>query len=168
MSSTAKQLSASTIERWVKYVEFVTTANLDDLGDQSSSLKAYTFDELSEAADRTKLAKRSRPSYQWKADQHDRWIRIWFQESSLTIQIDLHYADGALQMNLYEVDLERCETATAFLGWLYESLLHKQWACPEMLWAVMEVSEEASQKYFGQTIASAYEKRKVLNWRKPK
>jgi len=53
------------------------------LDDQSSSLKAYTFDELSEAADRTQLAKRSRPSYQRKADQHDLWVRIWFQESSI-------------------------------------------------------------------------------------
>ena len=90
MSSTVDSLANSIIERWVKKVEFSTTADLSDLGDSTHGLTAYNLEELGEVADRTQLAKRSKPSYQWQSDEYDRWWRIWFQESNLTIQLDLH------------------------------------------------------------------------------
>jgi hypothetical protein len=164
MSSTADNLVTSTIERWVRKVEFLTTANLSDLGDKSHGLTMYNLDELDEAADRTLLAKRSKPSYQWESDEHDRWWHVWFQESNLTIQLDLHLPNGEHQMNMYEIDLEQCQTATDFIDWLYHSLIHKQWACPELLWAAMEVAEEASQKRFGESLSSAYKTKERLNW----
>ena len=164
MNSAADSLAASIIERWVKKVEFSTTADLSDLGDRRHGLTAYNLGELGEVADRTQLAKRSRPSYQWKPDEHDRWWRIWFQESNLTIQFDLHFPDGRHQMNMYEIDLERCQTATDFVDWLYHSLLHKQWACPELLWAVMELAEEVSKKYFGESLSRVYKTKGSLDW----
>ena len=107
MSSTADSLSASTIERWVRKVEFSTTADLSDLGDKEHGLIVYGIGELIEAADRTQLAKRSKPSYQWDTDEQDRWWRVWFRESNLTIQLDLHFSDGKLQLNHYALKVHR-------------------------------------------------------------
>lgn len=167
MSSTADSLATSVIERWIRKVEFSTTADLEDLGDRKHGLTVYGIGELSEAADRTQLAKRSKPSYRWEPDEHDRWWRVWFQESNLTIQLDLHFSDGKHQMNMYEIDLEQCQTAANFVDWLYHSLLHKQWACPELLWAVMEVAEEISKKRFGESLSRAYKTKDVLDWQQP-
>ncbi|KAM3109131.1 hypothetical protein [Phormidesmis sp. 146-33] len=168
MSSTTEKLAETPIERWVKKVEFLSSASLEDLGDHSLSLTTYTTEEMSEMEDRKLLAKRSKPSYQWQIDEHDKWWRVWFQESNLTIQIDLHFSDGEHQMNMYEIDLEQCQTSTSFLDWLYRSTLNKQWSCPEMLWALMEVADEASEKQFGKSLTEAYSKYKTLDWAKPK
>lgn len=154
----------SPIERWVKKVEFVHSANLEDLGDSSSGLKIYTLREMFEVADRVELVKRSQPSYQWQHDEQGKWWRVWFQESNLTIQIDLHFFDGNYQMNMYEIDLEQCTTAVSFVKWLDHATLHKQWACPEMLWAIMEVAEEASKKRFGKDLSDAFSAKGKLNW----
>lgn len=167
MSSTADSLATSVIERWVRKVEFSTTANLSDLGGRTHGLTMYDVEELGEVADRTQLAKRSKPSYEWGSDEHDRWWCVWFQEANLTIQLDLHFSDGKYQMNMYEIDLEQCQTATDFVEWLYHSMLHKQWACPELLWAVMEVADEVSEKRFGEPLSSAYRNKGSLNWQKP-
>jgi hypothetical protein len=167
MSSLSNQLTNSPIERWVKKVEFVSSANLEDLGDSSSGLTAYNLQEMLEVVDRIQLAKRSKPSYQWQPDEQGKWWRIWFQESNLTIQIDLHFSDSKYQMNMYEIDLEQCSSATSFVEWVYHAILHKQWACPEMLWAVMEVAEEASKKRFGKTLSDAYSAKIELNWANP-
>ena len=70
-------------------------------------------------------------------------------------------------MNLYEIDLEQCQTAADFVGWIYHALLHKQWACPELLWAVMEVAEEVSKKLFKKPLADAYRKSGTLVWASP-
>lgn len=70
-------------------------------------------------------------------------------------------------MNKYEIDLEQCSNATSFVEWLYHATLHKQWACPEMLWAVMEVAEEASKKRLGKTLSEAYSANIELNWANP-
>jgi len=164
MSSTADSLATSIIERWVRKVEFSTTADLSELGDREHGLIAYGIEELIEAANRTQLAKRTKPSYQWESDEHSRWWRVWFQESNLTIQFDLHFPDGRHQMNMYEIDLEQCPTAADFVGWLYHSTLHKQWACPDLLWAVMEVAEEVSKTLFNKPLADAYKKSGTLKW----
>jgi len=164
MSSTVDSLANSIIERWVKKVEFSTTADLSDLGDSTHGLTAYNLEELGEVADRTQLAKRSKPSYQWQSDEYDRWWRIWFQESNLTIQLDLHLPDDTHPMNMYEIDLEQCQTAADFIDWLYHSTLHKQWACPDLLWAVMEVAEEVSKTLFNKPLADAYKKSGTLKW----
>ncbi|MEQ8996130.1 MAG: hypothetical protein RID53_06445 [Coleofasciculus sp. B1-GNL1-01] len=165
MSSVADKLANSPIERWVKKVEFVSSANLEDI--EGSASGVYTFNELVEVTDREQLAKRSKPSYYWQPDAHERWWRIWFKESNLTITIDLHSSGGKYQTNMYEIDLERCSSATSFVEWIYAATLHKQWACPEMLWAVMEVADEISYKRFGESISDAYLAKGELNWAKP-
>ncbi len=167
MSSVTSQLASTPVERWVRKVEFVSLANLEDLGKSIGSSDLYNLNELHELVDRTELAKRSKPSYQWQTDEQGRWWRVWFQESNLTIQIDLHLSDGRYQMNMYEIDLEQCNSATKFVEYLYEATLHKQWACPEMLWAIMEVTEEASKKRFGKEIRYAYSMQETLNWAEP-
>ena len=159
MSSFTEQLEKTPIERWVKTVNFV-----DKVGTTGGS---YTLDEMYEMVDNIQLAKRSKPSYQWEIDAQNKWWRIWFQESNLTIQIDLYFSNGEYQMNMHEIDLEECKTSTDFLALLYGSTLHKQWSCPEMLWAIMEVAEEVSEKKFGKSISSAYLTQKNLNWAEP-
>lgn len=97
MSSVSNQLTHSPIERWVKKVEFVSSADLEDLGDSSSGLTSYNWHEMVEVVDRIQLAKRSKPSYQWEPDEQGKWWRIWFQESNLTIQFDLHFSDVSIR-----------------------------------------------------------------------
>lgn len=70
-------------------------------------------------------------------------------------------------MNMYEIDLEQCSSATSFVEWLYHATLHKQWAYPEMLWAVLEVAEETSKKRFGKALSDAYSAKGELNWANP-
>ncbi|MDJ0676874.1 MAG: hypothetical protein QNJ36_16095 [Calothrix sp. MO_167.B42] len=159
MSLVKDQLANSPIERWVKQVE------LDS--EESSGEKLYNLKELYELVDRIQLAKRSRPSYRWRTNNQEKWLRIWFKESNITIQIDLHFSDGNYQMNMSEIDLEQCTTATNFLEYLYHTALHKQWACPEMLWAIMEVAEEASKKRFGKNLSRAFLDNKEVNWTNP-
>lgn len=167
MTSTTDRLANSIIERWVRKVTFSTTADLSDLGNRTHGAVMYDLNELSAVVARTELAKRAKPSYQWNSDEYDRWWRVWFQESNLTIQLDLHFPDGKYQMNMYEIDLEQCQTAINFVEWLYRSTLHKQWACPELLWAVMEVAEEAGRKCFGEPLIDVYRKKKSLDWQIP-
>ncbi|EDX77115.1 hypothetical protein MC7420_252 [Coleofasciculus chthonoplastes PCC 7420] len=90
MSSVADQLANSPIERWVKKVEFVSSANLEDI--EGSASGVYTFNELVEVTDREQLAKRSKPSYHWQPDAHERWWRIWFKGTLANSQISLSSA----------------------------------------------------------------------------
>ncbi len=166
MSSVADQLANSPIERWVKQVKFVDSDATSDLG-QESEAKFYNAREFSELVDRTKLAKRSKPSYNWQADEHERWWRIWFIESNLTIQIDSHSSNGDSQRNMYEIDLERCTTAASFVECLYSAILGKTWASPEMLWAVMEVADEASRKRFKKPLSRTFSNNRELDWANP-
>lgn len=168
MSSTAEKLANSPIERWVQAVELVDPESLNDLGQNSGELKFYDTSELFEAVDRISLAKRSKPSYQWEApSKQEQWWRIWFQESNLTIQIDLYSADGRRLQNSYEIDLERCTTALEILDWLYHTTLGKRWSCPEMLWALMEILDEISQRCFGESLSRVLQEKSELTWPKP-
>lgn len=155
MSSAKEKLDSTIIERWVKNV-------LQEK--PSSSLELIELHDLFELTDQQQLAKRSKPSYEWHPDPQDKWWRIWFQESNLTIQIDLHFSDGKLQQNHYEIDLEQCSTGADILHWLYHVTIHKAWSSPEMLWALMEVIEEASDRVFGERIADACLDRETLDW----
>ncbi|NJL88571.1 MAG: hypothetical protein HC916_01305 [Coleofasciculaceae cyanobacterium SM2_1_6] len=159
MSSFTNQPEKTPIERWVKAVKFV-----DDVDPAGGS---YTLSEMHEIADKIELAKRSKPSYKWEVDEQNKWWRIWFQESNLTIQIDLYFSNGEYQMNMHEIDLGECKTSTNFVALLYGSTLHKQWSCPEMLWAIMEVADEVSLKKFGDFICNSYLNQRNLNWMKP-
>lgn len=166
MDSVQNQLANSPIERWVKAVEFVSTADLNNLENGLPVSKLFTLAELSEEVDRIQLAKRSKPSYHWHENKHEKWYRIWFKESDLTIQFDLYLDDGNYQMNMREIDLENCTTSVQFTEWLYY-VLGRGWSCPEMLWAVMEVIDEASVKRFGKRLHDAFSTKGTLNWVKP-
>lgn len=161
MSSTSSQSEHSTVERWVKAVEFETSADLEGLNANGFQ----TFGQLKEQVRREEIAKCSRPSYNWKPYVNNCWWRIWFKEENLTIQIDQHLPNGKYRQNQYEIDLEECTKPLFFLEWLYRVGIGKQWSCPEMLWAIMEVSQKASEKVFDNTLVDAYSKHKSLNWR---
>jgi hypothetical protein len=164
MSTVTDELEKTPIQRWVKKVHFKTLANLDDLGDMDMPINFLIFEERQK---RIELAKLSRPSYDWQSDREDKWLRIWFNEELLTIQIDLHFSDGEYDKFMYEIDLDRCETATSFLDWLYQ-VKGKAWGCPELLWAMMEVADEISEKRFNECLPWAYSTSEKLNWAKPK
>ena len=42
-----------------------------------------------------------------------------------------------------------------------------QWACPEMLWAVMEVASEASEKKFKKPLSRTFSNNRELDWANP-
>lgn len=162
MSSASSQLEQSTIERWVKAVEFETSANVEDLSNEHGW---QTMEQLREQVYREEIAKRSKPSYNWQPFVNDTWWRIWFKEDDLTIQIDQHLPNGEYRQNQYEIDLEGCKTPLSFLEQLYRVSIGKQWSCPEMLWAIMEVSQQASEKVLKNTLVDAYSRPQSLNWR---
>ncbi|RUS93976.1 hypothetical protein DSM106972_094470 [Dulcicalothrix desertica PCC 7102] len=162
MNSVQKKLATIPIQRWIKAIEFV------DKEAPTNKPLALDLSELYELVDKQQLAKRSKPSYKWKVDDQERWYRVWFKESNLTIQIDLYFANNKFQMNMYEIDVETCTTALSILDWLYHSMLGKKWGSPELLWATMEVLDEASEKKFGRTLCEALAPGKPLNWSAPK
>ncbi|BDA68717.1 hypothetical protein RIVM261_018550 [Rivularia sp. IAM M-261] len=127
MSSITNQLINSPIERWVQAVEFVDSVNTSNSTNKPLLLDVSDFFEL---VDRSQLAKRSKPSYKWQIDKQERWYRIWFNESNLTIQIDLYFSNDEYQMNMYEIDLETCTTALSIIKWLYHAILGKKWVFP--------------------------------------
>jgi hypothetical protein len=161
MSSVKDELANAVIERWVKRV----LPDKPALTFEPVDVFHHLQDEVSE---KKRLAKRSKPSYEWHPDPQGKWWRTWFQESNLIIQIDLHFSDGRLQHNHYEIDLEQCSTAASFLHWLYHATTHKSWSSPEMLWALMEVAEEVSERIFEKTIDDAYLDQGTLDWANPK
>lgn len=163
MVSLQNQLASSVIERWVKAVEYISTDDLNNLEDDLPVSKLYTLAELSEEADRIQLAKRSKPSYHWHEDKHKKWYRIWFNESNLTIQFDLHFSDGKYEMNKREVDLQECTTPAQFTECLYY-ISGRKWSSPEMLLAFMEVIDEASEKQFRRSLRDAFSIQKTINW----
>jgi hypothetical protein len=124
MTSVTNQLINSPIERWVQAVEFVDSVNTTNPTNKPLLLDVSDFFELVE---RSQLAKRSKPSYQWQIDKQKRWYRIWFNESNLTIQIDLYFSNDEYQMNMYEIDIETCTTALSIIQWLYHAILGKKW-----------------------------------------
>jgi hypothetical protein len=64
MSSVADQLANSAIERWVKKVEFVSSANLEDI--EGSASGVYTFNELVEVNKDGYAHKNQYPASQYK------------------------------------------------------------------------------------------------------
>lgn len=164
MSSIANKLIDSPIERWIQAVEFVDKSK----DNASSKPLALNIAELIELSDKTQFAKRSKPSYQWQVDKYERWYRIWFKESNLIIQIDLYSSDNKYQMNMYEIDVENCTTANSILQWFYHSVLSKKWGSPEILWAIMEILDEGSEKIFGKNLCDALSLKEPLNWSVPK
>jgi hypothetical protein len=132
------QLAEQPAQRWVLQV------GLKD--DEPTSFTAST---LLERCDDIEIQQRtSKPSYCWEPDAKGNLWRIWFKESNLTIQIDSYSSEGEFLNNFTEIDLEECNTAREFADWLYH-LLGKKDACPEMLWALLEVYDWACKKTLG-------------------
>ena len=159
--SLEQKLAITTIERWVKQKKLQSPAYIDEFGNEKTT---FTMDELFTTSMNEELLKRSsKPSYTWIENEDNKWWRVWFNEKLLTIQIDSHFANGKYQLNIYEIDLERCDNAGEFLDYLYHSSIGKQWGCPELLWAIMEVANEISrQKFNRKGISEVYLKNKKL------
>jgi len=125
------------IQRWIKKVDSRFSTN--------SEPEFYTVKELCELANIEEQSKKSIPSYIWIPDEQEKWWRIWFKESNLTIQIDLHFSDLKYEYNFKEINLDECDTAAKLLDYIYH-IYSMQVACPEMIWAIMEVIDLASEK----------------------
>lgn len=158
-----EQLEKTPIQRWIRASEDLNMEKNKDVVEVESL--GIRFERTA----RNELKKRSHPSYNWQLRRDDDslyslWWRIWFKESNSTIQIDLHSSFNTRKSSCYEIDLENCVTSTEFVDTLYH-LRGRAWCFPELIWAVMEVANLASQKIFGKAIHRAYSDFGELNWR---